>query len=135
MSDLEEARAFFANDRYASEATGIVIEEVGEHYARCSLKLDGRHLNAVGHVMGAVVYTMADFTFAVSTNFKAERPTVTNAAQISYLNSPKGDTLYSESRLLKDGHRICFYEIRVRDSEGVDVAVISMNGYHIQYER
>ena len=131
MSDLEEARAFFAKDRYATEVTGIVIEEVGEHYAKCSLKLDGRHLNAVGHVMGGVVYTMADLTFAISTNCRTERPTVTNVAQVSYLNSPEGDTLYSESKLLKDGNRICFYEIRIRDNTGKDIAVISMNGYHI----
>lgn len=131
MSDLEEARAFFAKDCYATEVTGIVIEDVGEHYAKCSLKLDGRHLNAVGHVMGGVVYTMADLTFAISTNFRTERPTVTNVAQVSYLNSPEGDTLYSESKLLKDGKRICFYEIRIRDNTGKDIAVISMNGYHI----
>ena len=131
MTDLEEARAFFAGDKYASEATGIVIEEVGEHYAKCSLKLDERHMNAVGHVMGGVFYTMADFTFAVSTNFRTERPTVTNVAQISYLNSPSGNTLYSESRLLRDGRRICFYEIRIWDNNGKDIALISMNGYHI----
>lgn len=131
MSDLEEARAYFANDRYATEATGIVIEEVAEHYAKCSLKLDARHLNAVGHVMGGVVYTMADLTFAVSTNFRAERPTVTNVAQVNYLNSPEGDTLFSESRLIKDGRRICFYEIRIWDNTGKDIAIISMNGYHI----
>lgn len=131
MSDLEEARAFFAKDRYATEVTGIVIEDVGEHYAKCSLKLDGRHLNAVGHVMGGVVYTMADLTFAISTNFRTERSTVTNVAQVSYLNSPEGDTLYSESKLLKDGHRICFYEIRIRDNTGKDIAIVSMNGYHI----
>lgn len=131
MSDLEEARAFFAKDRYATEVTGIVIEDVGEHYAKCSLKLDERHLNAVGHVMGGVVYTMADLTFAISTNFRTERPTVTNVAQVSYLNSPEGDTLYSESKLLKDGHRICFYEIRIRDNTGKDIAIVSMNGYHI----
>ena len=131
MSDLEEARAFFAKDRYATEVTGIVIEDVGEHYAKCSLQLDGRHLNAVGHVMGGVVYTMADLTFAISTNFRTERPTVTNVAQVSYLNSPEGDTLYSESKLLKDGHRICFYEIRIRDNTGKDIAIVSMNGYHI----
>lgn len=131
MSDLEEARAFFAKDRYATEVTGIVIEGVGEHYAKCSLKLDGRHLNAVGHVMGGVVYTMADLTFAISTNFRTGRPTVTNVAQVSYLNSPEGDTLYSESKLLKDGHRICFYEIRIRDNTGKDIAIVSMNGYHI----
>ena len=131
MSDLEEARAYFANDRYATEATGIVIEEVAEHYAKCSLKLDARHLNAVGHVMGGVVYTMADLTFAVSTNFRAERPTVTNVAQVNYLNSHEGDTLFSESRLIKDGRRICFYEIRIWDNTGKDIAIISMNGYHI----
>ncbi len=131
MTELEEARAFFANDKYATEVTGIVIEAVGEHFAKCSLKLDGRHLNAVGHVMGGVVYTMADLTFAVSTNFRAERPTVTNVAQISYMNPPEGDTLYSESRLLRDGKHICFYEVRIWDSTGKDIAMISMNGFHL----
>lgn len=131
MTELEEARTYFANDKYATEATGVVIEAVGEHYAKCSLKLDERHLNAVGHVMGGVVYTMADLTFAVSTNFRTERPTVTNVAQVSYLNAPEGDTLYSESRLLKDGRKICFYEITIRDNTGKDIAIITMNGYHI----
>lgn len=131
MTDLEEARKFFANDRYATEATGIVIEEVGSHYAKCSLKIDDRHKNAVGHVMGGVVYTMADLTFAISTNFRAERPTVTNVAQISYMNSPEGDTLYSQSKLLRDGKHICFYEIRIWDSTGKDIAVVSINGFHI----
>lgn len=131
MTDLEEAREFFANDRYATEVTGIVIEAVGEHTAKCSLKLSERHLNAVGHVMGGVVCTMADLTFAVSTNFRAKRPTVTNVAHVNYLNPPAGDTLYSESRLIKDGRRICFYEIRIWDSTGLDIALVSMNGYHI----
>ena len=131
MTDLEEARKFFANDRYATEATGIVIEEVGSHYAKCSLKIDDRHKNAVGHVMGGVVYTMADLTFAISTNFRAERPTVTNVAQISYMNSPEGDTLYSQSKLLRDGKHICFYEIRIWDSTGKEIAVVSINGFHI----
>ena len=88
MSDLDEARVFTAKDRYATEVTGIVLEEVGEHYAKCSLKLDERHINAIGQVMGGVIYTMADLTFAVSTNFHTEHPTVSNVAQISYLNSP-----------------------------------------------
>ena len=131
MNDLEEARAYFAKDRYASEITGVVIEEVGDRYAKCSLKIDQRHLNALDFLMGGVVYTMADLTFAVSTNFRAERPTVTNVAQVSYLNPLAGDTIYSESRLLKDGKRVCFYEIRIWDNSGKDIAIISMNGYHI----
>ena len=46
MTDLEEARKFFAWDWYASETTGCVIDAVGEKYAKCSLNLDTRHRNA-----------------------------------------------------------------------------------------
>ena len=131
MNELEEARAFFAKDRYASEVTGVVIDEVGENYARCSLKIDKRHLNALDFLMGGVVYTMADLTFAVAVNFRKERPTVTNVAQVSYLNPLAGDTIYSESRLVKDGKRVCFYEIRIWDNTGKDIALVTMNGVHL----
>ena len=131
MNELEEARTMFARDRYASEVTGIVIEAVGEHYAKCSLKIDERHLNALDFLMGGVVYTMADLTFAVSTNFRAEHPTVTNVAQVSYLNPLAGDTIFSESRLIKDGKRVCFYEIRIWDNTGRDIALVTMNGVHL----
>ncbi len=131
MTDLEEARQYFARDRYASEATGVVIEAVGPHYAKCSLKITERHLNALDFLMGGVVYTMADLTFAVSTNFRAERPTVTNVAQVSYLNPLAGETIYSESRLIKDGKRVCFYEIRIWDNTGRDLALVTMNGVHL----
>ena len=131
MTELEEARQFFARDRYASEITGVVIEEVGPHYAKCSLKIDERHLNALDFLMGGVVYTMADLTFAVAANFHAERTTVTNVAQVSYLNPLSGDTIYSESRLVKDGKRVCFYEIRIWDNTGRDLALVTMNGVHL----
>ena len=131
MTELEEARQYFARDRYASEITGVVIEEVGPHYAKCSLKIDERHLNALDFLMGGVVYTMADLTFAVAANFHAERTTVTNVAQVSYLNPLSGDTIYSESRLVKDGKRVCFYEIRIWDNNGRDLALVTMNGVHL----
>ena len=92
---------------------------------------DAAGQDALDFLMGGVVYTMADLTFAVSTNFRAERPTVTNVAQVSYLNPLAGDTIYSESRLLKDGKRVCFYEIRIWDNTGKDIALVTMNGVHL----
>ncbi len=130
MTSLEEAKKFFINDRYAMVTTGIDIEEVGEKYARCSLKIDERHMNAVGHVMGGAIFAIADFTFAVATNFR-QPTTVTTTSQISYLSSPKGDTLYSESKLLKDGKRNCFYEIMIKDNLDNLVALVSTSGAHI----
>lgn len=130
MTDLQEAREFFANDRFATLQTGITIDEVGEKYARCSVKLDERHMNAVHHVMGGVAYTLADFVFAVATNFR-QPPTVTTVSQISYLSAPKGDTLIGESKLLRDGKRTCFYEITIRDNLGNDVAIVMTTGAHL----
>lgn len=130
MTELEEAREFFIRDRFAMVTTGIEIEEVGERYAKCSLKLDDRHRNATGHVMGGAVFTLADFVFAVATNFK-QPVTVTTVSQISYLGTAKGDILYGESRLLKDGRRNCFYQIYITDNLGTDVAVVSVSGVHL----
>jgi len=134
MTKLEKAREFFAKDKYATEATGIVIEEVGEKYAKCSLKLTDIHKNAVGHVMGGVMFTLADFVFAIATNFE-QGITVSVVAQISNLSSPKGDTLYGESRLIKDGKRNCFYEIDITDNLGTPVSTVSITGAHLGIEK
>jgi len=127
---LEQAREFFANDHFASQCMGAVIEEVGEKYAKCRLPLDERHYNAVGQIMGGVAYTLADFVFAVATNFR-QPPTVTLTAQISYLNAVKGKVLWGESRLIKDGRRNCFYEISITDELGTQVASVMMTGAHV----
>ena len=130
MTDLEQAREFVLKDRYAMVTTGIEIDAVGERYARCSLKLDERHKNATGQVMGGALFTLADFVFAVATNFK-QPVTVTTTSQISYLGVAKGDVLYGESRLLKDGKRVCFYEIVITDNLGNAVATVASSGVHL----
>ena len=130
MTDLEEAKQFFIQDRYAVSTTGIEIEAVGPNYAKCSLKLDNRHKNATGHVMGGVLFTLADFVFAVSTNTK-DSVTVTTVSQISYLSPVKGDVLYGESKLLKDGKRNCFYEICITDEFKNCIAIINSTGTHL----
>ena len=130
MTDLERANEFFKNDLFAMPTTGIRIDAVGEKYARCSLLLDERHLNAAGRVMGGVYYTLADFTFAVASNFD-QPPTVTIVSQISYLGVPQDKKLISESRLIKDGRRTCVYEITITDGQNNPVAVVSTTGIHV----
>lgn len=131
MTDLEKAREFFAADRYATEATGIEIVAVDKQYAKCRLVTKGIHQNAVGHVMGGVYFTLADFVFAIATNFGAEHPTVTVSSTISYLTVPRSNVLFGESRVLRDGKRNCFYEISITDDEGTLVAVVNTTGAHL----
>ncbi len=131
MTDLERAKEFFSADRYATQATGIEIVAVGKHYAKCKLITNGVHQNAVGHIMGGVFFTLADFVFAVATNFDAPTPTVTVNSTISYLTVPHGPTLIGESRVLRDGKRNCFYQIDITDESGTLVAVVTTTGAHL----
>ena len=131
MSELERVREFFCGDVFATSATGIVIDEIGDKWAKCTLKLDSRHKNAANQVMGGVIFTLADFTFAVAANRGKDAVTVTTSSNISFVGTVKGDVLIAESRLLKDGRRSCFYEIEVKDELGNLVAVASTVGTHI----
>lgn len=127
MTELEKARDFFGRDAYATEATGIVITEVGDHYAKVELDIQSFHRNALGAVMGGVYFTMADFAFAVASNRGGEF-CVTQGSHISYLNPAKGEHLIAETRCLKNGRRTCCYEIEVRDELGTEVAKVTADG-------
>ena len=128
MTDLEKARAYFKNDKFATEATGIVITDVGEHYAKVELDLDERHYNAIGAVMGGVYFTMSDFAFAIASNFNSD-PCVTLGSQAMFLNGARGKHLICEAKCVKNGKRTCFYEMEVTDELGTDIAKVTVEGY------
>ncbi|HCM92993.1 MAG TPA: phenylacetic acid degradation protein [Lachnospiraceae bacterium] len=131
MSKLEEARELFAHDLYASELTGAVIDEIGDNYSRCSLILEDKHRNAYGGIMGGAIYTLADLAFAVASNFDKEEATVSLSTSANFMSASKGNVLYAEARLIKDGRRNCFYEVRVTDDLNKDIAEILFTGAHL----
>jgi len=131
MGSLEEARDIFSKDLYATKMSGIRIEEVGENYAKCSMKLTENHRNAYGGVMGGSIYTLADFAFAVASNYDKEKLTVSLVGQATFLNMTRGSILYAEAKLIKDGRSNCFYEIAISDDLGKEIAVVSFTGAHV----
>ncbi len=128
MKTIEEIREFFAKDRYATES-GAVIDEVGEKYAKCSIELNDMHRNAVGGVMGAVYYTLADFAFAVATNH-VNPGIVSLDASMTFLSSCKGTKLIAEAKCLKDGKSTCYYEITITDEMGKLLTVVHITGFN-----
>ena len=127
MSDLEKAREFFGQDFYATKATGIVIEEVGEHFARCSFEITRNHQNAYGGVMGGATFTLADYTFAVASNFNQPH-TVSVTSQINYIGMAKGKKLIAEANCIIDGRSTCLYEINITDDLGTKIAFVTISG-------
>ena len=128
MDNLKEARKFFGNDLYASETTGIEIIAAEPGYAKCSLKIEDKHRNALGQVMGGVFFVMADYAFAIASNFK-QPPTVTQTSQIVYLSAVKGTTLYAETEKIRGGRKTCFYKISIYDDTGALNAYVTTSGY------
>ena len=125
--ELEEVRNFFASDKYAMEATGIMIDEAGDDYSKVSVKINDSHLSATGHVMGGVMFVLSDFAFAVATNTRG-RMCVNTSSSIQYLFSPSDGTLFATARLVKSGKRIAFYEVDVTDDKGHDVSHAQITG-------
>ena len=132
MGTLEEARKEFAKDRYATVLSGIEIDEVGDHYAKCSMKITENHRNAYGGIMGGAIYTLADFAFAVASNFGAENLTVSLVGQATFMSMSRGNVLYAEAKLLKDGRGHCFYDVSICDDQAKAIADISFTGAHIE---
>ena len=131
MPDLEAVRRFFEGDKYATEISGIVIEKAEKGHSLVSLEPDGRHLNAVGGLMGAVYYTLADFAFAVAENcvLDSDTVTVTQTAQINFLRPWNGGKVTCTADIVKDGRSICLYEIKVFDKDNNELALIIVNGF------
>ena len=129
--DLNQLQDKFIHDLFVSEGLGAVIDEAEYGYAKCSMVIEPRHCNALGIPMGGTIFTLADFAFAVASNQNG-RDVVTQASQITFLKSAKGKHLTAVARQIKDGKRVCFYEVVVSDELGTEVAFVTINGYVVR---
>lgn len=127
MFTLEQAREYFKDDRYAME-TGAVIDEVGDGYAKVHCAVTEMHLNARGVVMGGVLFTLADFAFAVAANCGSQE-VVSLQDQISYLSPVKGGVLTAEAKCIKSGRSTCLYEVTVTGDSGKKAAYVTVSGF------
>ena len=133
MSDslLERAKETFGHDRFATEVTGIGITAVSKNYARCELVVNDCHRNAMGAIMGGVIFTLADFCFAVAANTE-KLEVVSLSSNIVYLNVMRGEKLIAEASCLKSGRKNCFFRITITDDLGTLIAEVTETGTRIQ---
>ena len=126
MTNIDEARAYFAQDRFATE-NGAEIQEIGADYAVCRLERTERHCNALGNVMGGTVFMLGDCAFAVASNYN-RRPTVSTTTQITFLRPAKGNSLVAKAEKIREGRTTVYYEVSVWDSQNNLVARMTASG-------
>ncbi len=126
MMTLDQAQEYFKGDRFATE-NGAVIEALGDGFAVCTLSLTDRHRNALGNVMGGVLFMLGDFAFAVASN-AGGRITVSLTSQITFLRAARGDRLTARAELVRQGRTTVYYEISITDGQDRLAARMTVSG-------
>ena len=130
FASIDDARAFFAGDRFATES-GMTLEELDESHAVTSVEIGARHRNALGGVMGGAIFTLADLAFAALTNDR-ERAVVAQQVSVNYLAAPKGGRLFATARYKKDGRSSCVVNVDIVDDSGREIAQFVGTGFKLR---
>ena len=127
MTKEEWAQRFFEKDGFVKLA-GIEILSVSEERAIVRAKIDDRHRNANGSVQGGMLYTVADFAFAVLAN-SIHPLTVTQGGHISYIRAAVTDEITATAtETTRAGHNTVS-EVIIRDHKDDVVCVCNFNGF------
>ena len=130
---MEEARAYFSDDRFATE-NGITLDELDANHVVTSLTLGARHKNAFGGVMGGAIFTLIDLAFAAAAN-DVHRPTVAQQVSMNFLSGSRGRVLTARAACRKDGRSSCVYNVDVTDDLGRDIAQATITGFKLTGKR
>jgi acyl-CoA thioesterase len=135
----DEIKEFFKRDRFAA-LIGSKIESITPDEIICSVEIEEHHLNAGDKVQGGVIFTLADFTFAVACNYDdlaqdLKAIVVGHSNNISFFKPPTGKKLIAKSTCLKKGRKLSVYRVTVHDDNGVSVAEMTATAYTVSLEK
>lgn len=128
MKTLNELKEFFKMDRFVCY-NGIEIIDCDGERSLVKAAIEDRALNAGDSVQGGMLFTIADFAFAVLANC-IHPVTVTSSATITYLAACRDTAFITASSQEISRHRHnCVHEVTVCDDKGKVVCVAMMNGF------
>jgi len=120
-NSIEEVRAYFGRDRFASEACGCEVLEASHGHGVCAFTIGPQHMNAQGNIMGGAIFTLADYALAIACNM-GENPTVSVQSSIEYFTMTRGTRLIATADADKSGRSLGFYTVNITDDLGVNIA-------------
>ena len=129
FKSIEEAREFFKKDKFATDV-GTRIDELTDDYCQCSLEINDGHKNGLGGVMGGVMFTLADFAFAVLSNH-LHFPTVAQQVSVNYLSASKGEKLIARAICKKNGKSSSIINVDIVDDTGRDIVQFIGTGFKL----
>ncbi|GAB1417031.1 PaaI family thioesterase [Paludibacter sp.] len=118
---------YFKGDKFAA-ANGIILTECKPGYAVAKVDITESHLNGAGVVHGGLLFTLADFVFAASTNAYGKVALSINA-YISYFEKSISGTIIAESVEISKSNKLINCDINVRHENGTLLANFKGTAY------
>lgn len=129
---MEHMKRLFEKDRFANHV-GIELIDVAEGSARAKLEIKDRHLNAVGIVHGAAIFSLADLAFAMASNSHGNVAVAVNVS-ISYMKATSSGTLFAEAEEVSRNPKLATYTIRITN-EAEDLIGLFQGMVYIKKEK
>ena len=106
----------------------IEIVEVNDDHAVVAADVTEKHLNGNGCVQGGMLYTLADFAFAVLGNY-LHPSTVTQSGQITYLRPAFTKRITATAVETERVGHCTVSEVVVKNADGETLCVCHFNGF------
>ena len=116
-------------DSYAAYL-GAELTGIKPGWARVQLTLNDEHLNFMGLIHGGVIFSLADVAFGAAANSFGSRAMALSVNINFQAPAPPGDTITAEVELISRAGKMGYYDMKVRNSGGKDIAYCSGWAYH-----
>lgn len=127
MTNEEYTKRFFADDGFV-KLLGIEIVDLMEEKATVRAQIKREHLNANGSVQGGMLYSVADFAFALLANH-IHPMTVTQGGKIDYVRAANTESITAvATETVRAGHNT-LSEVVLYDDKNEIVCVCHFNGF------
>ncbi len=123
----QAVRNYFKGDRYVIHS-GITIDEITAERTIVSAQINETHLNGNGCVQGGMLYTMADFAFAVHENY-LHPGTVTQGGQITYLRPAFCKKIVATATETERAGHNTVAEVILTGEDGKILCICHFNGF------
>ncbi len=124
---MEDSHLFSTNDTFAKQV-GIELLEASKGKAKARLDITEDHLNSFKTVHGGVIFTLADFVFAVAANSHGTVAMAINVS-ISYIKAVTGGTLFAEAKEVSLNPKLGTYSVYITDESGDLIATFQGMAY------
>ena len=124
---MDAVVAQMKKDAFAKKL-GIELVEVEPGRAKVRMRVGPEHRNSVGMVHGGVIFTAADYAFAVACNSHGTVAVAINVS-VSFLRPAKGEVLEAEAAEVSKSRTLGTYDVKVSDGEGRLVSVFRGMAY------